>query len=58
MSITYSRNAEVAGSVPSVNIATHNNRKKRYNSETNKPIYYLNKREQVWKRTKQSMKAK
>jgi len=42
MSITYSRNAEVAGSVPSVNIATHNNRKKRYNSETNKPIYYLN----------------
>jgi hypothetical protein len=39
---TYSKSAELAGSVPSVNIATHNSRQKRYNSETSNPIYYLN----------------
>lgn len=41
MNIHYSRNAEAAETVPSVNIASHNGRKKRYNSDSNKPIYYL-----------------
>lgn len=37
----YSQNAEAAGNVPTVNIAVNNNRQKRYNSNTNQPIYYL-----------------
>lgn len=41
MSNTYSRSAEVAESVPSVNIASNNNRIKRYDTNTNQPIYYL-----------------
>lgn len=41
MSIHYSRNAEVAQSVPSVNIASKNNRLKRYDTNTTQPIYYL-----------------